>query len=193
VDHFSRRVLGAAVFPKEPTASDLTRLLDRLCRTLGCRPAHLITDHGVQFTAEAFRRWCRRHRIRQRFGAIGKYGSLAVVERLIRSMKTECTRLVLVPFVRAAFQREVDLYVAWFNAERPHSRFGARTPDEIYFGGMPVCRKPRFEPRARGPRRSPCARPQALVRGRPGIRLDLDVRYHAGRKHLPIVEVRRAA
>jgi len=193
VDHYSRRCMGAAIFKSEPAASDVISLLSRLCRFMRCRPAHLITDHGPQFTADAFRTWCRRHGIQQRFGAIGKYGSLAVVERFIRSMKAECTRAILVPFSSAALEREVRLYTGWFNADRPHSWLGARTPDEVYFNRMPTCRKPRFEPRSRWPRRSPCAQPQALVRGRPGVTVELQVGYRAGRKHLPLVTLKRVA
>jgi putative transposase len=186
--------MGTARFKKEPTTREITSFLDRLCRRIGGRPDHLITDHGPQFTADGFIAWCRRHRIQQRFGAIGKYGSLAVIERFIRSLKNECTRLLpVVPLARAAFGRELDEYVAWFNAERPHSRFGARTPDEIYFGSFPACRRPRFEPRARWPRRSPCAGPHALVRGRPGAVVELIVEHRGGRKHLPIVSLRRIA
>jgi len=40
---------------------------------------------------------------------------------------------------------------------------------------------------------SPCAGPQALVRGRRGQRTGLSVSYLAGRKHLPIVELKKAA
>jgi len=193
VDHYSRRALAAAMFKSEPAASDLTHLLGRLCRSLRCSPAHLITDQGTQFTADAFRLWCRRRGIQQRFGAVGKYGSIAVVERFIRSMKNECTRAILVPFSTAAFAREIDLYVGWFNVHRPHGWLNGRTPDEVYFGTMPACRKPRFEPRARWPRRSPCAQPHALVRGRPGAVVELRVGYRAGRKHLPLVTLKRVA
>jgi putative transposase len=193
VDHYTRRVMGAAIFKSEPSASDLTSFLGRVCGRRRCWPAHLITDHGPQFTADGFRLWCRRHGIRQRFGAVGKYGSIAVVERFIRSMKSECTRAILVPFSTTALEREVQHYVAWFNSDRPHSWLGARTPDEVYLGGMPACRKPRFEPRPRWPRRSPCAQPQALVRGRPGVTVELRVGYRAGRKHLPVVTLKRAA
>ena len=193
VDHYSRRVMGAAIFKKEPTAGEFIRVLGRVCRNRGS-PRHLVTDHGVQFTADDFGVWCRRHGIQQRFGAIGKYGSLAVIERFIRSLKNECTRLLpIVPLARAAFGREIDEYVAWFNIERPHSRFGARTPDEIYFGEFPACRRPRFEPRTRWPRRSPCAGPHALVRGRPGVVVELIVEHRAGRKNLPIVSLKRVA
>ena len=39
--------------------------------------------------------------------------------------------------------------------------------------------------------RSPCAKPWALVKGQPGVRLELHVRYYKGRKHLPIIELKR--
>jgi len=134
--------MGTAHFKKEPSAREVTNFLGRLCRKIGRRPGHLITDHGPQFTAEEFDAWCRPRGIQQRFGAIGKYGSLAVIERFIKSMKNECTRLLpIVPLAPAAFGRELNHFVAWYDAERPHSRFGARTPDEIYFGLFPACRR----------------------------------------------------
>ena len=152
-----------------------------------------ITDHGTQFTADAFIGWCKSLGIEQRFGAIAKYGSLAVIERLIRTLKSDCTRLLpVVPLARSTFSRELDHFAAWYNAERPHSRFGARTPDEIYFGRFPACR-PRFEPRPRWPRRSSCAAPHALVRGQPGAVLKLEVERFGGRSHLPVVSLRRIA
>ena len=148
IDHFSRRFLGTAHFKHEPSAREITCFVNRTFRTLGRWPRHLITDHGSQFTAQAFGAWCRRRGIQQRLGAIGKYGSLAVIERFIKSMKNECTRLLpIVPLARAAFARELDHDVGWYNAERPHSRFVARTPDEHYFGTFPACRQPRFESR----------------------------------------------
>jgi putative transposase len=194
IDHCSRRIMGITVYPGQPSALEVRRFLNRACRKSRARPDHLITDRGVQFTAESFGTWCRRHSIQQRFGAIGKYGSLAVIERFICSMKNECTRLLpIVPLARTAFARELDCYVAWYNAKRPHSRFGARTPDEIYHGSFPACRRPRFEPRSHWPRPSPCARPHALVRGRHGAVIKLIVEGCAGRKHLPIVSLKRVA
>ncbi|MBZ5637308.1 MAG: DDE-type integrase/transposase/recombinase [Acidobacteriia bacterium] len=194
VDHFSRRVAGVAVFKGPPTAAAVMKFLDRTLKKKGSTPRHLITDQGVQFLAAEFRAWCRRRGIAQRFGAIGKYGSLAVIERFIRTMKTECTRrLHVVPYRPAAIRRELALYVDWYNAERPHSRLAGRTPDEIYFGKFPISWRPRFEPRTRWPRRSPCAMPHALVRGRPGTVVELDVAYRAGRRHLPIISLKRAA
>jgi len=122
---------------------------------------------------------------RQRFGAIGKYGSLAVIERCIRTVKNECTRrLILVPYRLTAMQH---------NGHRPHSRLGTATLDEVYLRRRSASRAPRFEPRPRWPRRSPCASPRTLIRGQPGAVLDLAIRFHAGRRHLPIVTLKRAA
>jgi len=194
VDHCSRRVMGFEVFPRQPTANAVRGFLERLFQTAGHQPRHLVTDQGRQFVAREFRRWCRRRGIRQRFGAIGMYGSLAVIERCIRTLKTECTRrLTMVPYRVASMKQELAFYCSWYNGHRPHTRLGAVTPDEIHHHRRPSSRAPRFEPRPRWPRRSPCASPRTLIRGQPGARLSLDVRYLGGRSHLPTVTLKRAA
>jgi hypothetical protein len=83
--------------------------------------------------------------------------------------------------------------------ERSEAKFGAgynvlpATPDEIYYGTRPACRRPRFEPRPGWPRASPCAQPRALVKGQPGVKLELRDEFLSGRGHLPRVLVTRAA
>jgi len=67
-----------------------------------------------------------------------------------------------------------------------------------------VKRTLRFEPRSRRPRGSPClprrspwakagAKPQVLVKGKPGVRLELAVTFQSGRKHLPTITLRHVA
>lgn len=193
VDHYSRRIMGFAVFEQQPTSAAVRAFLGRTMRKAGASPRHLITDQGSQFIDAGFREWCVCKGIRQRFGAVGKYGSIAVIERLIRSVKNECTRRLLVPYQRDAFRREMALYVDWYNCHRPHERLIGATPEEIYDDIVPACQKPRFEPRQKWPRGSPCARPEADVRGHCGVRLELNVNFIANRRHLPIVDLRRAA
>ena len=180
-----------------------TRIANVLCRAglhLGSTTVHRMlreTESSKPPTparSTGAGRVCRRRRIQHRFGAVGGYGSIAVVERLMRTIKNECKRrLVRVPFRRADLIRELSLWTASYNADRPHEALVVRTPDEIYFHRRPACRSPRFEPRSRWRRRAPCAGPHALVRGRPGVRVDLDVRYAHDQKHLPIVALSRAA
>jgi transposase InsO family protein len=194
IDHYSRRVMGSAVYRALPSSASVRRFLEAAFQEAGAIPHDLISDQGIQFTARAFRRWCHRHGIRHRFGALGKYGSLAVMERGIRTFKNECTRrLSIVPYRLAAFDQEQALYCSWYNSLRPHSWLRGATPDENYHRRRPAIRAPRFEPRRRWPRRSPCASPRTLIRGRPGVRLELSVHLHGERRHLPIVTLKRVA
>jgi putative transposase len=194
IDHCSRNALGVAMFDKQPTSEQVRAFLGRTVHGVSAAPKHLICDRGVQFDCRGFRKWCRRHKIQVRYGAIGKQGSIAIVERFIRTLKETCTRrLPLVPLQRESFRREVALFVGWYNEFRPHSALGGKTPDEVYQRRFPAHRKPRYEPRSHWPRGSPCAKPWALVRGSPGAKLELHVAFHGGRKHLPIVTLKRVA
>jgi putative transposase len=193
IDHYSRRIMGFALFEQLPTSVAVKEFLGSVIRTAGAIPRHLITDQGKQFRDESFRKWCSRRGIRQRFGAVGKYGSIAVIERLMRTIKNECTRRLLIPYRRDSFQRELTLYSTWYNRERPNEALDGRTPNEAYYFLDAASFAPRFEPRRRWPRGSPCAAPQARIRGRRGLPLKLGVSYLAGRKHLPIIERKQAA
>ncbi len=156
-------------------------------------PKYIVCDRGKQFDCGGFRKWRRKKGIkRPRYGKVGKHGSLAVVERVILTIKCLLGCLPLVPYRRDAFLKELLATVEWYNQARPHTWLGGKTPNEVYFHSFPANRRPRFEPR-RWPRGSPCAKPWALVRGSPGAKLTLEVSFHQGRKHLPIVRLRRAA
>jgi hypothetical protein len=172
----------------------MRRFLGEVIARTGAVPKHLITDRGRQFDCKGFKRWCRSHDIRQRFGAVGQRGSIAVVERLIGTLKRECSRLLpVVPLWRRSFHRELDLFITWHNAHRPHSTLAGATPDEVYFGKRPLCSLPRFETRAAWPRASPCAAPRGLVKGQPGVALNIKIDFVAHRRHLPVVTLTRAA
>ena len=193
VDHFSRAVVGFAIFRDRPTSGDIQRFLGRAIRNAGCSPKYIIADKGRQFWCDSFKRWCRRRAIRPRFGAVGEQGSIATVERFIRSMKNECTRLIRVPLQIEAIRRELGFYVTWYNNHRPNQALGGRTPREAHFDIRPENTRPRFEPREDWPTKNPCASPQTAIRGDCGSKLILMVSYVEGRRLLPIVELRRAA
>ena len=147
----------------------------------------------LQFWCESFKRWCRRRGIRPRFGAVGKFGSIAIVERFMRSMKNECTRRILIPLTLDGMRREIALYVFWYNEFRPSVALAGKTPLEVYDDLRPANANPRFEPRPRWPRQSPCAAPQAKIKNKRGTKFALVVSSVEGRHHLPIVRLRPAA
>jgi putative transposase len=193
VDHFSRRMMGFALFKTQPTSRAVRAMLAQTIAATGVCPKYMICDKGSQFWCDAFKAWCHRRAIRPRFGAVGQYGSLAILERAILSLKQICRREVLVRVSAPRAREELEALMGWFNEHRPHSGIGGRTPNEMYYGRRPANRQPRFEPRPVWPRGSPCARPWALIRGKSGARVELDVQWYAGRKHLPIVQLRRVA
>jgi putative transposase len=184
--------MGVAVFRKQPDSGQVTAFLAKTIRT-AAKPKYIICDKGKQFWCNRFKRWCKRHKIRPRFGAVGQYGSLAVIERFFRTFKDEGLRRVLVPLNLREMRQQISAIACWYNTFRPHTSLGGRTPVERYRRIPSACRRPRFEPRAHWPIGSGCAAPPATVRGQPGVRLQLVVEYHYGRRHLPIVTLKRAA
>ncbi len=194
MDHASRRAMGVGVFANRPSCRDVCTFLGRAAWRAGALPKYIICDRDSIFDCDAFRRWVQRKGIKPtRYGAIGKHSSIALVERLIKSLKDECTRRILVPYRRHACRRELLSFVDWYNEHRPHTALDGSTPNEVYFARRPARRRPRVEPRKKWPRRSPCARPRTLVAGQPGDLFKVRVQFHAGRRHLPIVSLRRAA
>jgi hypothetical protein len=130
--------------------------------------------------------------IQPRFGAVGRSGSIAVVERFHRTMK-EILRRTIVPEDQGEFEEEISSIITWYNEHRPHETLSGKTPNEVYFSHAPANEQPRLETRPRWPRGSPCAAPQAELNGEPGDPVILEIDCVANRPHLPIIRARRAA
>ena len=97
--------MGLTAFAKMPTSRAVREFLDRVLRKSKAFPRHLICDKGRQFWCLGFKRWCRRHEIKLRFGAVGRHGSIAVVERLIRTLKQNCAQRSLVSLQKRSFDQ----------------------------------------------------------------------------------------
>lgn len=177
-DQFSARILSLAIFRTQPSSEQVRATVERAVDAAGAAPKYLISDKGQQFRARAFRAGCKRMGIRHVFGALGQFGSIPFIERLIGTIKWECAERILVPFSRSAVRQELGLFAAWYNGVRPHERLGGATPDEIHDGAELRWKRARFEPRSRRPRGARCA---------------LRVRYLGGRRHLPVVGLERVA
>lgn len=103
-------------------------------------------------------------------------GSIAVIERFIKSLKEEWLRRVVIPLRLEAMRKELSAYISWFNRHRPHQALDGCTPREVYNDFVPASRRKSSE------------RPTHR-----DTRLTLSVTYHEGRRHLPIIELKRAA
>ena len=173
IDHCSRKVMGFALFKRQPTSVAVRQFLGMAIRRHHAQPRHIISDRGKQFDCDGYRRWCRRRGIKYRYGAIGRYGSIAVIERLMRTMKDECTRVVLIPLRLKDMRTELSVYVTWYNQFRPHQALDGKTPCDVYDDIGPP--DPLYSPNTMLPK------------------LALHVSHYEGRRHLPVVELRRAA
>jgi transposase InsO family protein len=176
LDHFSRAIVAHKVFAKQPSEDDVCALLESAIQNAGRVPRYIVSDKGAQF-GERYRSWCAARGITPRFGAIGKKGSIAVIERFFRTLKTEGLRPILVPLRLPAFATEVAIFASWYNTHRSHQGLAGLTPAEQM---RPARKTRRFNPRG-----DPTCR---NIRG-----IELRIRQLEGRSHLPIVELRRAA
>jgi putative transposase len=145
IDHYSRRVMGVAVFYKPPSSEQVRAFLGRAIATAGRAPKYIVCDKGSQFWCAGFKDWCKGRGTRPRFGAIGQHGSIAVVERFIRTLKYEGLAGLMIPLRYAAMRAELTRIIGWYNAHRPHTTLLGKTPDEVYFRLFPANRKPRIE------------------------------------------------
>ena len=133
--------MGVTAFKSQPTSEAMRAFLGRTISKAKKTPRYIVCDRGKQFDCDAFQKWCRKKGIkRPRYRAIGKCGSIAVVERVILTTKTLLSRLLLVPYRHEAFLRELTEIVAWYNGSRPHTWLGGKTPDEVYFARFPANR-----------------------------------------------------
>ena len=101
----------------------------------------------------------------RRYGAVGRKGSIALIERTWRSMKQEYVRHLLLHRSIRALEARLR---RWHNGHRPHQGLGQCTPDEVHCG--------------REPRRTCNVTAGAL-----------SVRFLQGDHRLPVLRLRRAA
>ncbi len=133
LDVYSRFPLAYRVFSKEPTSSEIAELVDEAAAQHG-KPKHFVTDRGSQFTAEEFTGKLAAMGVAQRFGAVGRTWSIAIIERFWRTMKEMLDVKFWPPLSRGHLEEQVGLGLFYYATLRPHQGLGGATPAEIYFG-----------------------------------------------------------
>jgi transposase InsO family protein len=136
IDHFSCKVICVA--PLEgPNAGWILAALGEAIQKHGA-PQHIISDQARVFTGDTFAELLKQWNIKPRFGAVGKHGSIAVTERVIRTLKYEWLRCV--PLIKG-FDHLTLLcteFGSWYNTWRPHMTLEGFRPDDVYHSRKPV-------------------------------------------------------
>ncbi len=160
---------------------EVLNVLDRAMRGYGC-PRHLVSDQGAQYTAEVFRETLAALGIKQRFGAIGQYGSIAIIERFWRTLKQLLGVRLRAPISGEHLEHRLRLVTAYYAMARPHQGLGGATPAGVLLGEQPAAARAIRPPRV-GLRQPPGDMP-----------LPLEVVYLDRERRLPVlVPAERAA
>ncbi|MHC4440637.1 MAG: transposase, partial [Planctomycetota bacterium] len=135
IDHFSRKAV--AVTPLEGrNAGWINNALESAIEKHG-PPKHIISDQDKVFIGEAFAELLEAYHVKQRFGAIGKHGSISVTERVIKTLKYEWLKRVAIIKDFDHLVKLCDEFVSWYNMWRPHMTLNGFCPDDIFYDRKP--------------------------------------------------------
>jgi putative transposase len=134
MDWATRKVLAWRLSNTMDADFCIEALEEAICRH--GRPGIFNTDQGSQFTSPRFTEVLREAGIRISMDGRGRWMDNIFIERLWRSLKYEC--IYLHAFQTGSEARSgIGRWMRYYNAERPHSSLGGRTPDEAYSGPAP--------------------------------------------------------
>jgi transposase InsO family protein len=135
IDHFSRKAMS--VLPLEgPNAGWINNAMESAIEKHES-PKHVISDQASVFTGEVFAELLDSWNLKPRLGAVGKHGSIAVTERVIKTLKYEWLKHV--SFIKG-FDHLVKLceqFEDWYNTWRPHMTLDGLRPDDVYYDKEP--------------------------------------------------------
>ena len=126
-------LLAWQTFWVQPSGSMLAQLLERASSSFGSASV-LITDRGAQFTSETFRAAAAKLSIDHRFGAVGESGSIAILERFWKTLKTELRLKSVPPLVKRELDYRLALGLFHYAFMRPHQSLDDATPAEAFRG-----------------------------------------------------------
>ncbi len=136
IDHFSRKVM-ATVALEGPNAGWINNALESAIEKYG-PPKHIISDHGSVFIGDVFAELMTTYEILHRFGAIVKHGSIAVTQRVNKTLKYEWLKLVAIIKGIDHLAELCSEFETWYNSWRPHMTLDGLRPGDVYYDKKPV-------------------------------------------------------
>ena len=129
MDWYSRKVLSWRL----SNSMDATFCVEALKEALAKygKPEIFNTDQGSQFTSNDWINVLKEAKVQISMDGKGRWIDNRMIERLWRSLKYECVYLHAFETGSQA-KAGIGKWLAYYNAERPHSTHGILTPDEVH-------------------------------------------------------------
>lgn len=138
LDLFSRKVVGWAARPTIHRELVLDAVLMAV-RARRPRGTLIHSDQGTQFGSDAWRRFCRSHRLEPSMSRKGNCWDNAVAEAFFGSLKKELIKKQIYKSRDLATAAIADYIETFYNRSRRHSHIGGVSPDQ--FEAAHKCRK----------------------------------------------------
>ena len=126
MDEGSRRALWTEAHTSI-SAKKLIEVLDQVVDYRG-KPHYIRCDNGPEFISNRLRAWAEEQGIELRFIQPGKPTQNGLIERLNKTLRTECLNLTWFQTM-AGLNEELQAWSQVYNLERPHESLGNVTPD----------------------------------------------------------------
>lgn len=132
VDYQGSRLVAFEVV-RWPTSAEVCRVLAGAFEKFGA-PTRLLSDNGPQFRSDALAVFLAARGVEQTFIRPAHPWTNGRIERLFRTFKSTVSSLLWLFDSRAQVERFCADFLVFYNRDRPHSSYGGRTPDEVFFG-----------------------------------------------------------
>lgn len=141
IDHYSRKVM--AIVPLEgPNAGWIANALECAIEKYG-PPKHIISDQAKIFKGDVYAELIGHYEINPRFGAVGEDGSIAVTERINKTLKYEWLNQVAIIKGFDHLTKLCNEFETWYNSWRPHMTLDGIRPNDVYYHNKPE--KPKYD------------------------------------------------
>lgn len=139
MDLFSRKIVGWSTGPTihREVALDAVLMAVRRRRPRGTL---IHSDQGTQFGSDAWRRFCRSHRLEPSMSRKGNCWDNAVAESFFSSMKKERIKKHIYKTRELARTDVADYIDTFYNRTRRHSHLGGVSPDQFEAAHKPLRR-----------------------------------------------------
>ena len=127
MDERSRRALWTEAH-SSISSRKLIGVLDKVVEVRGV-PSYIRCDNGPEFISHQLKQWAAAQQIELRFNQPGKPTQNGLIERLNKTLRTECLNLTWFT-TKEELNEEIQNWSQTYNLDRPHKSLGHCTPAE---------------------------------------------------------------